>query len=106
MKETPVHVVVRSPWKKRVVILLVLIGMVTIAYGYYSYISLMRQVTDAENILSENVRLTALNGVLETTRTAAQEEYTRCQDFISQREGDFGSFEYCKHFIDWYGGLP
>lgn len=34
------------------------------------------------------------------------QEYTRCQEFIAQKEGDFGSFEYCKNFIEWVNEAP
>jgi len=34
------------------------------------------------------------------------QEYNRCQEFIVQKEGDFGSFEYCKNFIEWVNEAP
>lgn len=30
-----------------------------------------------------------------------QQEYDRCQQFISQQQGDFGSFQYCEKFLEW-----
>jgi predicted negative regulator of RcsB-dependent stress response len=78
-------------WIYLVLILLIFGG------GWYGYtwfkdvrardISAQQYVMDAQNF--------------QVLRETVQKEYSRCENFIAQQKGDFGSFEYCKRFIDW-----
>ena len=34
------------------------------------------------------------------------DQYKTCQNLISQQQGNFGSFEYCKQYIEWANTLP
>jgi len=70
-----------------------------VAYGYYWY--------KETNVL----RLNAISVIdkadhLDILENAVNAERARCENFISQQEGDFGSFEYCKKLINWADTLP
>jgi uncharacterized protein HemX len=75
---------------------LVLIALVLGAgiYGYFWY-----QKTNALRAEAKIVILKAKQ--FDGLHAAMQAEQDRCKDFIAQKEGDFGSFEYCKKFISW-----
>jgi len=81
------------------IFLLILLGLGT--YGYFWYSNITKTNIQAKLVLSENAKLkTELQNQIDL-KDAINSEKIRCQEFISQKEGDFGDFEYCKNFIDW-----
>jgi len=53
---------------------------------------------EAQNILDRADKFDVLKNTIVT-------EQDRCEKFIAPKEGDFGSFEYCKKFINWADAL-
>jgi cbb3-type cytochrome oxidase subunit 3 len=90
----------RSSKAKLIPVLLILV-LVFVGYVYYWYSAVLEKSEHAQVILSENedMQVRIQNYIL--LKESIENEYNRCQEFISQREGDFGSFEYCKKFIEW-----
>lgn len=84
-------------WKMYTVLLVLIIGAG--AYGYWWF-----QNTNALRVEAEAVMGRAQK--YETLQSAVKNERTRCENFIAQKEGGFGSFEYCKKLIDWTDMLP
>ncbi|MBU0999353.1 hypothetical protein KKG24_03570 [Patescibacteria group bacterium] len=84
-------------WKIYAVLLVILLGAG--AYGYW-----WRQKTNTLRVEAEAVIEQAQR--YDTLQSAVKNERTRCENFIAQKEGDFGSFEYCKKLIDWSDTLP
>lgn len=78
--------------KVKLVILIILIAAGS--YFWYWYTQTIELRKEAEQVVQDAERFTEVEGIINT-------EFTRCQDFITQSEGEFGSFEYCKRFIDW-----
>lgn len=77
--------------------IIVLSGVIFFGTGLYAYLwiaEMYERDMRAQQIFSQAEQYRALIG-------AVDREYYRCQEFIIQREGDFGSFEYCKKFIEW-----
>jgi len=74
-----------------VLVVLVLAGA---GYGYYWVQKTYELRQQAEAGLEQARQY-------EDLRSGVQAEYSRCQSFISQEQGEFGSFEYCKRFIEW-----
>jgi predicted negative regulator of RcsB-dependent stress response len=87
---------VKTKKKKRgKLIITFLILLVAIAgYGYYWY-------QDTNALRQEAIGLIDRAQKFEVLNKAVEKEQSRCENFISQQEGDFGSFEYCKKFIEW-----
>jgi len=85
---------------KSILILFVLV-LVLVGYGYYWYSGVLEKGEQAQVVLTENETLKADVEQYKILKESLTNEYDRCQEFISQREGDFGSFEYCKKFIEW-----
>lgn len=79
-------------WKAYFVLVIILLGAGL--YGYFWY-----QKTNEIRIEADAVILKAEK--FDSINSALQAEQDRCKDFIAQKEGDFGSFEYCKKFIIW-----
>lgn len=78
-------------------ILSIIIGIIVIAliwYGYYWINSTNEKVTQAEAVIQKAADYDMLTERIE-------DETRRCQQFISQEQGEFGEFEYCKRFINW-----
>ena len=90
---------VKRSWKFKLIIILILLVIAsgTCLYFWYGSTSKLRQ--EAREVIKEAKSYTALKEYL-------GEEYDRCQEFIAQKEGDFGSFEYCKNFIEWVNKAP
>ena len=79
-------------WKAYFVLIIIVLGAG--AYGYFWYQKTNALRAEAKTALLKAEKLDGLRG-------AIQAEQDRCKDFIAQKEGDFGSFEYCKKFINW-----
>lgn len=75
-----------------------------VGYGYYWYAGVQEIQEKASAVIEENIALKAQANELDTIKSNVSAEYFRCQAFISQSTGDFGSFEYCKKFIEWANG--
>lgn len=87
---------VTKPINVRTVIFIV-IGILIIAgiwYGYYWINSTQKKITQAENVILKAANFDSLSEKI-------QNEFQRCQAFIAQEQGQFGEFEYCKGFINW-----
>jgi uncharacterized protein HemX len=84
-------------WKVYFVLIIILIGAG--AYGYYWYKQTSQLRNEAQAVIGRAEKF----DVLESSVNA---ERDRCEKFIAQKEGDFGSFEYCKKFIGWADILP
>jgi len=63
-------------------------------YGYLWVLSTQKMRIEAQNTIRDAQNFKSLEEKIKT-------EKSRCENFISQKEGDFGSFEYCQKFIDW-----
>ena len=81
-------------WKAKGIAILIIVIIAFGSYFYYWYNQTVELRGQAEQVLADSERLTEVNEAIE-------QEFSRCQEFITQSEGDFGSFEYCKKFIDW-----
>jgi len=80
---------------KRKIYLILLIVLIGVAlYGYYWFRTTQQLRLEARDVVEKAVKY-------DTLQTVIQAERDRCEKFISQEEGDFGSFEYCKKFIQW-----
>jgi hypothetical protein len=85
--------------KKKIIIFLILLLLGFISYGYYRFSGILRENRDAKKVLLEGKRYNLIKNLI-------LKEDNRCQVFITQKEGDFGSFEYCKKFIQWSKNIP
>jgi len=83
-------------WKIYLILLLLLVGGVV--YGYYWYQGTNTLRLEAKNVVEQANKYDAL-------KTNIINESQRCKGFISQEQGDFGSFEYCKKFIQYANNL-
>jgi len=78
-------------------VIAILLGILIIAgiwYGYYWYNSTQKKVTQAEQVIQKAADYDSLSEKIQT-------EYQRCQSFIAQEQGQFGEFQYCQGFINW-----
>jgi len=87
--------------KSKIIIIFLIIALSLAGYGYYWFIGVKKLQQNAFNIVNENASLKEQAKKLETLNGSLTDEYNRCEKFISQSVGDFGSFEYCKTFIQW-----
>ena len=80
---------------KRKVYLTLLIVVVGVGiYGYYWFSTTQQLRLEAQAVIEKVAKYDMLQAAIQTERD-------RCEKFIAQEEGDFGSFEYCKKFIQW-----
>lgn len=80
--------------KKKLYLILVLILIGAGIYGYYW----VKSTNDLRVEASTSIeKADKYDGLMDKIRF----ESDRCKTFITQSQGDFGSFEYCKRFIDW-----
>jgi uncharacterized protein HemX len=100
MQQEPTLQIKKQGKGKLVLVLLILILMF-VGYGYYWYSGIVEKSEQTQSILSENETLKAGATQYSILKESLADEYDRCQEFISQREGNFESFEYCKRFIEW-----
>ncbi len=86
--------------KFKLILILVLLALVlgAGAYGYFWIRSTQKARTEAQSVIKDAEQYNLL-------KEKIQSEKSRCENFISQKEGDFGSFEYCQKYIDWADAL-
>jgi predicted negative regulator of RcsB-dependent stress response len=84
----------KGHFKRNLHIVLILVILGALAYGYIWYRATNSARIEAENVIDRAERFDALQAALDAERD-------RCEKFIAQQEGNFGSFEYCRTFIDW-----
>lgn len=89
----------------KLVIFLLIIILGIAGYGYYRYKGVISIEQKAQGVLSEIQTLREQNNRYKGISEAITAENNRCQVFITQKEGDFSSFEYCKKFIQWAKNL-
>jgi flagellar basal body-associated protein FliL len=87
--------------KGKILLIVLIFLLAGLGYGYFWYKGITVRDEAARVALSENESLKAEVAQLSLLKDDVAHEYTRCQEFISQREGNFGSFEYCQKFIEW-----
>ncbi len=80
--------------KTKAYLALAVVALVASGYGYWWIQKTNDLRKEAEGIAQQAQKY-------ETLKSAVKSERARCENFIAQKEGDFGSFEYCKRFIDW-----
>jgi hypothetical protein len=83
-------------WKVYFILFLIIVGAGI--YGYFWLIKTMDLRAEAEKSVMHAK-------YYDTLRSSIEFEWNRCNVFIAQEQGDFGSFEYCKKFINWADGL-
>jgi len=79
--------------RNKIAILVLLLVLVLVG-GFFYIRNVYARLDMADQAIGDAVAFHATQGSI-------QAEYTRCQDFIAQRQGDFGDFEYCTAFIEW-----
>ena len=84
----------RASQKRNIILMLLILILGFAGYGYYWFTGVLSRDQEAKIVLMEAKKY-------QENKEIIVQEYDRCQEFISQREGDFGSFEYCKKFIQW-----
>lgn len=84
----------RSSFKKWLLFAGVLLVLGAALYGFFWYKNAVALRNEAQDVLERAERY-------ETLKQEIEEEKGRCEMFISQQEGDFGSFEYCQKFLQW-----
>ena len=89
----------------KLVILLLIIILGIAGYAYYRYSGVVNIERKAQGVLSEVQTLREENNRYKGILEVISAENNRCQVFITQKEGDFSSFEYCKKFIQWANNI-
>jgi len=84
-------------WKFKLVLILIILGLLVFLYFWFANSLKLRN--QAQEVISQAENYQVLEDYL-------NQEYDRCQEFITQEEGDFGSFQYCQGFIDWVKEVP
>lgn len=80
---------------KIITIVIIVLGVISFGvYGYFWFQSTKNIRAEAEAVVGDAKQYNLLKDKIQT-------ENSRCKNFISQKEGDFGSFEYCKKYIKW-----
>jgi flagellar basal body-associated protein FliL len=92
--------------KIKLTVLILIIVLSIAGFAYYWYSGVVSKDKKASSVLSEIQVLREQSNHYKTTLKSISDEKNRCQVFITQKEGDFGSFEYCKKFIDWVKNVP
>ncbi|MBU1017628.1 hypothetical protein KKA33_01215 [Patescibacteria group bacterium] len=95
MKENHEAGLKKGGWKWKILALLLIIAIGGSIYLYYWYQDTNRLRQQAQTVIKKAETYDALKSKIKT-------EYDRCQVFISQQEGSFGNFEYCKGYTNWY----
>lgn len=80
---------------KRYAVLITII--ILIAAAVFSYF----KIQEFKSTLKEAEQNKQKSQMFETLSKSIEEERSRCQAFVSQEQGEFGQFEYCKNFLDW-----
>ncbi len=79
-------------WKVYLVLVAIVVGA-----GIYGYSWLQ----ETKQLRAQAIEVVERAQNYDVLLSKVEDEKDRCETFISQKEGDFGSFEYCKKFIDW-----
>ena len=87
----------KRSWKVKLVLVLIIIGL--LIFLYFWFVNSLKLRNQAQEVINRAENYQVLEDYL-------NQEYDRCQEFIAQKEGDFGSFEYCQGFIDWANEAP
>lgn len=88
-------------WKLYIQLFLLLVIVGAGIYGYFWYTGVVKLQNTAQVNLEKMDILQQNSNKYEQIKKTVQSEYQRCQSFISQSEGDFGSFQYCQKYIQW-----
>ncbi len=84
-------------WKFKLVFALVIISL--LVFLYFWFVNSLKLRNQAQEVINKAENYQVLEDYL-------NQEYDRCQEFITQEEGDFGSFQYCQGFIEWVSKAP
>ncbi len=84
----------KSSYKRRLLFIMFIIIFAGSGYGYFLYTSTQKLRAEAQGIIKKADKYDSLFSEIKA-------EHNRCENFITQQEGSFGSFEYCKKFIEW-----
>lgn len=80
--------------KKVLLLILLVIIFAGLIYFFVWYAKVQKVYKQSKTITMDYDQLANMQEII-------QNEYDRCQSFISQQQGDFGSFEYCKKYLEW-----
>jgi uncharacterized protein YpmS len=84
----------KKNWKNKVLIFLILIIILFSVYIYFQYKAMQELRSGSQELVEKADKYEIISEKIQLERS-------RCENFIIREEGDFGSFEYCKKFIDW-----
>jgi cell division protein FtsB len=84
----------KSNLRRKIILVFTIFLLALGAYAYYWFAGVYERNEKSKQVIYRAEKY-------ESSLQVMRQEYDRCQEFISQREGDFGSFEYCKKFIEW-----
>ncbi|MDA8597020.1 hypothetical protein N9L26_01645 [Candidatus Pacebacteria bacterium] len=82
------------PLKRKLKLAALAIVLALIAYGVW-------WINSTASLRAEAIALQEDSEAYQSLLNGIDQERSRCQGLITQGEGDFGSFEYCKQFIRW-----
>jgi len=101
--ENEKNIEIKKPikWKKWFIMFLLILILGLTGYIYYWYDNILQLQKQAEISIKKSSSVIQEANLYKNLKESIQNEYNRCQEFISQKEGDFGSFEYCKRYIEW-----
>lgn len=89
----------KKSWKFKLLLIFILIFVGFLVCFYFWFTNTLALRYQAQEVASKAENYQVLEDYI-------NQEYNRCQEFIAQKEGDFGSFEYCKNFIEWINEAP
>ncbi|PIR96942.1 MAG: hypothetical protein COT91_04150 [Candidatus Doudnabacteria bacterium CG10_big_fil_rev_8_21_14_0_10_41_10] len=81
-------------WRRKVKLVVFVIVVLAGSYFYYWYNETVKLRAEAKTAVENAKKYSEVDELI-------KQEVARCQGFISQSEGEFGSFEYCKKYIEW-----
>jgi uncharacterized protein YpmS len=87
----------KNNWKNKFLIILILILALSIVYVYFQHQFTQKLKSEARQVIERAEMYDIVSEKINSERS-------RCENFIIQEEGDFGSFEYCRKFINWSDG--
>jgi len=89
----------KKSWKFKLLFIFILIFISVLVWFYFWFTNTLILRNQAQEVVNQAENYQVLEDYID-------QEYNRCQEFITQKEGDFGSFEYCKNFIEWVNKAP
>ncbi len=89
----------KKSWKFKLLLIFILIFVGFLVWFYFWFTNTLVLRNQAQKVVNQAENYQVLEDYID-------QEYIRCQEFIAQKEGDFGSFEYCKSFIKWVNEAP